>query len=55
MAQGVGGVQVVYAIPGTGQHLQIFAQGQKSLTATTAAAGGQTRDNQVAAGVQWNF
>ena len=55
MAQGVGGVQVVYAIPGTGQHLQVFAQGQKSLTATTAAAGGQTRDNQVAAGVQWNF
>ena len=55
MAQGVGGIQVVYAIPGTGQHLQIFAQGQKSLTATTAAAGGQTRDNQVAAGVQWNF
>jgi uncharacterized protein DUF4157 len=52
MAQVVGGLQVVYTIPGTGQHLQVFAQGQKS---ATASGDSPTRDTQVAVGLQWNF
>ena len=37
MAQGVGGMQVVYTLPGTDKHLQLFVQAQKSITGTPSS------------------
>jgi hypothetical protein len=52
MAQGVGGMQVVYTLPGTDKHLQLFIQAQKSITGTDPQS---TQDLQGAIGLQWAF
>jgi hypothetical protein len=52
MAQLVGGVQAVYTVPGTGEHLQLFSQLQGS---GTTSGQGRTGDVQFALGAQWQF
>jgi hypothetical protein len=52
MAQVAGGAQLVYTVPGTGKHLQLFTQVQAS---GTTSGQGRTADAQVGWGAQWQF
>ena len=52
MVQAVAGMQVVYTLPGTDKHLQLFIQAQKSITGTDPKS---TQDLQGAIGLQWAF
>lgn len=53
MVQGVGGMQLIFAVPGTGGHLQLFIQLQTSVTGTAGQP--STLDLQGAGGVQIQF
>jgi hypothetical protein len=45
-------MQLVYTLPGTDKHLQLFVQVQKSITGTDPQS---TQDLQGAIGLQWAF
>jgi hypothetical protein len=53
MVQAVGGIQLVFVVPGTGGHMQLFIQLQTSVTGTRGQP--STLDLQGAGGVQIQF